>query len=248
MLLSSLTGPLSHRFKQEIMDEVLQEFLVTKTIQELENEKTDNVLFVGMYLTSDDKVSDALLMLLPHLFSLNFLTSLSYISFIFLCSFLSNTIRAPWTSTGRTTSAIKFSWWYATQKHWHSAKRASVPKRVVALTMYEFWRNHLTRLTRHCWHIATQQSYLTRWELCTLSWVALRQLYFILPIQRETSICPGFWKSKWHTGEQRIWQSEMNYVSKRAAAQLCYWTRRLCESIKVGYLIKAQYDGKFAKS
>lgn len=44
------------RFKQEIMDEVGQEFLVTKTIQELETEKTDNVLFVGMYLTSDDKV------------------------------------------------------------------------------------------------------------------------------------------------------------------------------------------------
>lgn len=44
------------RFKQEIMDEVGQEFLVTKTIQELETVKTDNVLFVGMYLTSDDKV------------------------------------------------------------------------------------------------------------------------------------------------------------------------------------------------
>lgn len=38
------------------MDEVGQEFLVTKTIQELETEKTDNILFVGMYLTSDDKV------------------------------------------------------------------------------------------------------------------------------------------------------------------------------------------------
>lgn len=43
------------------MDEVDQEFLVTKTIQEMELEKIDNVNFVGIYLSSTDKVENILL-------------------------------------------------------------------------------------------------------------------------------------------------------------------------------------------
>lgn len=38
------------------MKEVQQEFLVTKTLMELESEKVE-VNFVGLYVTADDKVS-----------------------------------------------------------------------------------------------------------------------------------------------------------------------------------------------
>lgn len=41
------------------MNEVDQEFLVTRTLQEMEFEKTDNMNFVGMYLSADDKVNPA---------------------------------------------------------------------------------------------------------------------------------------------------------------------------------------------
>jgi hypothetical protein len=39
------------------MKEVEQEFLVTKTIQEVEPEKEMDVNYVGVYITDDDKVS-----------------------------------------------------------------------------------------------------------------------------------------------------------------------------------------------
>lgn len=39
------------------MNEVQQEFLVTKTIQEVENEKDVDINFVAVYITADDKVS-----------------------------------------------------------------------------------------------------------------------------------------------------------------------------------------------
>lgn len=39
------------------MKEVEQEFLVTKTIQEVEAEKEMDVNYVGVYITNDDKVS-----------------------------------------------------------------------------------------------------------------------------------------------------------------------------------------------
>lgn len=40
------------------MKEVEQEFLVTKTIQEVEVERELSVNFVGVYITSEDKVSN----------------------------------------------------------------------------------------------------------------------------------------------------------------------------------------------
>lgn len=39
------------------MKEVQQEFLVTKTIQEVESARELDINFVGVYLTADDKVS-----------------------------------------------------------------------------------------------------------------------------------------------------------------------------------------------
>lgn len=39
------------------MKEVQQEFLLTKTIQEVESDREMDVNFVGVYITSDDKVS-----------------------------------------------------------------------------------------------------------------------------------------------------------------------------------------------
>lgn len=39
------------------MNEVQQEFLVTKTIQEVEMSGEMDVNFVGVYITSEDKVS-----------------------------------------------------------------------------------------------------------------------------------------------------------------------------------------------
>lgn len=38
------------------MNEVQQEFLVTKTIQEVEAEREADINFVGVYIMSDDKV------------------------------------------------------------------------------------------------------------------------------------------------------------------------------------------------
>jgi hypothetical protein len=46
------------RFKREILEEVQQEFLVTKTIQEVEASREMDVNFVGVYITADDKVSE----------------------------------------------------------------------------------------------------------------------------------------------------------------------------------------------
>lgn len=39
------------------MAEVQQEFLVTKTLQEIEATREMYINFVGLYITSDDKVS-----------------------------------------------------------------------------------------------------------------------------------------------------------------------------------------------
>lgn len=49
-----------HRLKEEIMKEVQQEFLVTKTLQEIESNRDLDVNFVGVYITSEDKVSFSL--------------------------------------------------------------------------------------------------------------------------------------------------------------------------------------------
>lgn len=45
----------SCRFKSEIMVEVEQELLVTKTVQEVE--KVKDVNFIGLYITSEEKVN-----------------------------------------------------------------------------------------------------------------------------------------------------------------------------------------------
>lgn len=39
------------------MEEVQQEFLVTKTLQEVEADRGGDINFVGVYITADDKVS-----------------------------------------------------------------------------------------------------------------------------------------------------------------------------------------------
>lgn len=45
------------RFKRDVLEEVQQEFLVTKTIQEVEASREMGVNFVGVFIASEDKVS-----------------------------------------------------------------------------------------------------------------------------------------------------------------------------------------------
>lgn len=64
-------NPSTHRINREIMIEVDQEFIVTKTIQEVETDRDADVNFVGVYITGDDKVSKFSRVFL-HQFPLNF--------------------------------------------------------------------------------------------------------------------------------------------------------------------------------
>lgn len=48
---------LSDSFSREVLEEVSQEILVTKTLQEVEASREMDVNFVGVYITADDKVS-----------------------------------------------------------------------------------------------------------------------------------------------------------------------------------------------
>lgn len=54
-LIRKLTLPC--RLNRDIMKEVEQEFLVTKTIQEMETNRDMDVNFVGLFITAGDKVS-----------------------------------------------------------------------------------------------------------------------------------------------------------------------------------------------
>lgn len=47
----------SSRFKRDVLEEVQQEFLVTKTIQEVEASREIDVNFVGVFISGEDKVS-----------------------------------------------------------------------------------------------------------------------------------------------------------------------------------------------
>ena len=57
LIFQNLDFLLALRFNKALMMEVQQEFLVTKTIQEVESARELDINFVGVYLTADDKVS-----------------------------------------------------------------------------------------------------------------------------------------------------------------------------------------------
>lgn len=69
------------RLNRDVLKEVEQEFLVTKTIQEMEMNRDLDVNFVGLFIEADDKVSS--------LRTINFsaISDLSHCSCFLVCSF-----------------------------------------------------------------------------------------------------------------------------------------------------------------
>lgn len=70
------------RLNRDVLKEVEQEFLVTKTIQEMEMNRDLDVNFVGLFIEADDKVSS--------LRTINFtaISDFSHCSCLLVCSFL----------------------------------------------------------------------------------------------------------------------------------------------------------------
>lgn len=94
--LDNTVGPLSPlirkcsfacRLNRDVLKEVEQEFLVTKTIQEMEMNRDLDVNFVGLFIEADDKVSS--------LRTINFtaISAISHCFCSFVCSFRSSSTR-----------------------------------------------------------------------------------------------------------------------------------------------------------